>query len=337
MAQLDEKKLREELARKKVRSFYYFCGEEQFKAQAALQDLKRTLFPEGPGDFDLQVFSGDEVKAARLLDAANSLGFFASSGRKLFLVKNADALPSKEWEALKPLVENPPEHQVLVFLGKKFDQRLKQFQWISKGGDALALVKFEAVRDSELPHWCGLLARDRGVKLEPEALRLLCEWAGADLYDLQQSLEKAALYAAPAVNITEEHVRAVNVRLRPESVFEFTEAVLHKRRAPALGQLQALLDQGEEPIALLALLVRQYRLVLQILARRAEGMGDESIVSDLRLYPRQAQTLFAASKRLGGKAVIRALDQLAEADRQLKSSREPGGFLLHRVAAELLV
>ncbi len=334
MAIVDEKKLQEDFSKKKLRSFYYFYGEELYKIDEAVGHIKKLLLKEVGENFQWETMFGDEVKAENLCDASDSFSLWQS--RKGILVKNAEAIPAKQWERLKRLVENPNETTTLVFCASKADLRTKHIQWISKATDHAILVEFSAPEAWEAQQYLKKFVQAQGRELDPAAQQLLLEWSGHSLFELEQSIEKASLFSLGKKNISEEDIRAVQVRTRPESIFQFADALLSGNRASAMQELSKILEQGEDPIAILGLVARQYRWLLQILALRAEGKNESLIASELRLFPRQAKQLWQAAQKQGAPTVIRGLARIVEADKGLKSTREPAKMILERLSLSLV-
>jgi DNA polymerase-3 subunit delta len=130
-----------------------------------------------------------------------------------------------------------------------------------------------------------------------------------------------------------ETVAAVLGRGRAQSVFKFIDAVAAGEPASALRQLGRLLEEGEPPLRILALLDR---LVGQLrLAREATGAKDSSLASLLGAPPSAARSIADAAKRMDAKALGRAVQAIAETDWLLKSSRLPHRILMEGLVLEL--
>lgn len=332
MANLAESKLREELQKKKSRSVYVFVCDDPFKLDY-YADLVAKLMHAGDDPPRRVVFYGDELKPMGLLESAQSLSLWDPV--KSVLVRQAERMNAKTWEQLLPLLQEPLEKCVVVFQASKVDGRMKFIQSLSKSGDHAVLVKFEPANSGEWTMWLQSFLREVGKSMDADARNLLLEWTGTSISDLKHTVERAALYAGGATEIRKEHVNAVGFRVAPEDVFRLTGGILSGDRAISLNMLEALLKQGEEPIALLGLLARQYRWLLGILALRAEGKGDNAIAQECGIFPAAAKVLFPAAKRLGGKGVIRGLTALAEADHMLKSSRIPKDHVMTQLVMRL--
>jgi len=334
MAVLDEKKLNESLSKKKLSPFYYFYGPEPMKMDAFVERIRLLLQEKSGENFSWEKFFGDEVNAEQLCDSSDSFSLWQK--QKGILVKNAEAIPAKKWENLKKLIDDPNENTTLIFCASKADLRTKHIQWISKATNGAVLVACPEINEWEAGQWIKKFSKDLNKELSPEAVALLLDWSGNSLNELKQSIEKAALYEMGGKIIEADHIRAVHMRTKPESIFNFTDALLARNKKEALLQLTTILDQGEDPIALLGLIVRQYRWMLQILALKAEAKNEASIQTELRLYPRQAKNLFRFLQGQREQTVTQALQALVAADKAMKSSREPPRRVLERLTLQLM-
>jgi DNA polymerase-3 subunit delta len=332
MANLSESKLREELQKRKLRSVYFLVGDDAFKLDYYAEQALRVLFPDGQPVLR-EIVYGDEIDPPALLDSARTLSLW--DPHKFILVRQAERISAKSWEALMPLLESPLERCTIFFQASKTDGRMKFFQALGKAGDESVQVKLDPSSGGEWNKWLQAFLKETGKELSEEARPLLLEWTGGSLIELKHLVDRAALFAGGADEIRREHVSAVGYRASPEDVFRLSGGILSGDRAAALVMMETLMKQGEEPIALIGLLARQYRWLLGILALRAEGKADQSIASECGIYPGAAKLLFPASRRLGGKGVVKSLVALAEADHMLKSSRLPREHVLTKLVLTL--
>ena len=116
------------------------------------------------------------------------------------------------------------------------------------------------------------------MTLDASALADLADFVGDDLRQLDQELIKLADYAAGSSRpgeaprtITRADVRKLVPETRAANVFDLVEA-LGSGNGPTAGRLlQHALDvDGEQPLRLLALIGRQYRLLIQAKALQAQ-------------------------------------------------------------------
>ena len=331
--QLEEKKCREEVQKGNLRPLYFLYGEDLLKQELFLEQLLQKL--KKTGGIERETYFGDEIKIEKFLDDANSLSLFQA--KKLILVKQAESLSAKYGDTLRALVEsleNKEAADIFVFCAKKADTRTKFIQAISKSKKC-ALVEMPEPPEWEFAHWASNFAHEEEKNISDEAKLLLWQWCGPFLGDLRSSIQKAALFAGSSETIEPEHVKQTAVRARPESVFVYTEAILERNLSQALSALDQLLEQGEESIPLLALVGRQYRWMLNILALKAEGKSEQQIAAQLRIFPAAAKFLFPAARRLGPYNILAALEKITDTELQLKSGGNMSGNSLYRLTLEL--
>jgi DNA polymerase III subunit delta len=331
MAALTENRLKEEIKLKDFRSLYVLVGEDPFKPEHYSDGIFRALFPSGQGSKTL--LFGDEIQPQALLDDAKNLSLW--DPQKFILVKQAERISSKNWEGLLPLLKEPLEKCTVVFQAAKVDARFKFFQSLNKAGSHCGLLKFETADSSDWNFWLGNFLRIQQKEMEDDAKQLLADWTLGHLSELKNLVERVSIYIGEQKKIRKEDVVAVGFRVAPEDVFAFTENLLKGDRSKSLELLEKLLDQGEEPLALIGLMARQFRWLLHILTLRAEGKTDAQIPSVAGIFPSAAKILVPASRRMGGKKVIAGLNCLAEVDFQLKSSRVPNRLWLSDLVIQL--
>jgi DNA polymerase-3 subunit delta len=249
-------------------------------------------------------------------------------GRRLILVKRASRLVEDE-PTLQAYVLDPNPSTVLVLdLDKKPDGRRKGWKDLEKN---VAVVACDAPDPWELQDWVAEEARARGLKLGREEVRYLVTEVGTDLRRLANEIEKLSLYAS-GDRLDMETVAEVLGRGRAQSVFKFTDAVASGDAGSALRQLGRLLEEGEPPLRILALLDRLVGQLRMAKDAQAAGKKDSSLAGLLGAPPSAAKAIAERARRLDRGFLGRAVEALADTDRLLKSSRLP-----HRVVMEGLV
>lgn len=252
-----------------------FYGKDDFSAHEALDELKRELdsdpSTEGLADNAVQVDGAgarpDELlalcqtvpflSAHRLVIVRGLLGRFEGAGRRGR--RRASEAALGPWEAFVEGLPTLPESTVLVFLDGELRPQNPLLQ-------ALSLLKaqvreFKPLPPGELAGWINRRAQRYGLSLEARAVAALAGLVGNHLWTLDSELQKLAAYA-DGRSITEEDVRSLVSLARDPSVFAMADAVIEGRPRDAAELLQRLLAEGEPPQRLLAMVARQYRLLL---------------------------------------------------------------------------
>ncbi len=85
--------------------------------------------------------------------------------------------------------------------------------------------------------------------------------------------------------MTRQTVSELVPRTLEHNIFKLTEKMAERKIDQALMVWQDLLFQKEEPIRILALMIRQIRLMLQVKALAKKGMPEKEMAGFLKVHP----------------------------------------------------
>lgn len=261
-------------------SVYLVTGEEDLLRDEAVAILKRAALGSEGGDFNCDVFYGDEAGGTEVLTCASEIPVFAE--RRLVLLKAADKLSAKSSEPLLGYLKEPNPTTTLVFVAPKLDGRLKFSQALSK---AAVTVDCSPLRDGQLEPWVKAEAERLGVRLDEEAVHLLKELCGESLYTVRRELEKLAAYVPAGRAATAGDVEALRGTEPGASVFDLTLAIGAGDRRRALSILARNLEAGEAPLRILGSLAWQYRRLWKVKEALAGGGREGEAARTLRMDP----------------------------------------------------
>lgn len=257
------------------------------------------------------------------------------------------------------LASGPAPGVVLLLTASALDRRQRLFRLIQKSGRVLELA-VERERSGTLSPASvrealrEVLTRE-GRTIDRDAAELIERRAGSDFGAVLAELEKLCLYVGDRKRITREDVERSFADMSGAWVFDLTRALAERKAADALRLLRGVLDGGEPPLRLVALLAREIRTLLLArdclngsLARQWRPGIPYTTFRD-RLLPRLTEeereafgkihpyVLFLAlqnSSRIPPATLERALRRLHEIDLRLKSSGADPRLLLERFVLE---
>jgi DNA polymerase-3 subunit delta len=191
-----------------------------------------------------------------------------------------------------------PEGNCLILTAETVDRRKKLFKTISAVGKILSFskVKGEARQQAAVQEMVSGLLNQGGKKLSSAAWAALGKKTGFDLRESRGAIEKLITYAGERAQIEAADVEAVVGRTKEDSVFDLTGVLAGRKLAPALRTLHELLDQGEAPLKLFSMIVRELRLLFQ--AKLLMESGRFGTFTPEMDYGRFQKALFPAIKKL---------------------------------------
>jgi len=203
-----------------------------------------------------------------------------------------------------------------------------------------------------------LLAR-RGKKLTSGAWVAIGKKTGGSLRNSIVAIEKLVSYTGEKTTIEEEDVEEVIGKTREDTVFDLTAALVEKNLDRVLLTLKDLLDQGVHHLLLLAMIMRELRLLLHAkifissgrlspfnpdmdygqfqrtvypLIKKGTGCsgkkeGGEGLTAQ---HPYVVYNALRNSERFSRKALVSYIEDLVDIDVALKSTMRDPKLLLEK-------
>lgn len=321
---MDYKQAAKEWASGRARPIYVLHGPEMFVMGEWLELLAaQTLEPESR-DFSLMKYDLADTPLETIIEDAETLPFL--SARKLVIASGAYFLtggrdPSKtehHIESLQRYAASPAEHTTLVLTvpADKLDERKKIVKTLKTGA---VVLHFAPLGPAELPSWVEKKATARGVRIDREAVDALLARVGGSCAALASEMEKLSLYVGKGNVIREEHVVELAVRTAEQNVFQLVEEIAKLRPERAISMLHDLLKEKEEPVKLVALIARQFRMMLGAKELGRRGFSGAQIASQLGAHPYAVKIAGEQAKRFRTETLERLLVELADLDFAMKS------------------
>ncbi len=313
--------------------FYILHGENEFTRSEALTDLKGKFGDPTWLTLNTSVLDGRKLTLDELQHACDAIPFFGD--RRLVIVEGllarleprGDELGDKPehntlTDRLIAYLDRLPQTTRLVFLENKALSKghpvLKYAGKLSK--DQAYVREFEPLKKHEIGGWIQKRVKNKGGTIHPAAVAQLEAFLGNDLRLLDQEIEKLLTYTGGRA-ISETDVRLMVSSVREANIFEMVDAVAARDRRRALGLLHELLDDGQAPLYLLTMIVRQFRILMQLRELAAQGQGPEGIRARLGLHPFVVEKGLRQVRNFSLAQLDAIYDRLLETDAAIKTGR----------------
>lgn len=316
---------------------YLFYGEESYLREQAVARFKEYFFPGSAQDLNFDLIDGESVGPGDIAVRAETLPFFAE--KRLVVVRNPTffktakkagkedtgdggeetAGPGNE-AALLEYLKNPLASTCLIFTtGEPVDKRKRLFKAVKKAGRA---VEFTFLSRNDLTRWLAQKARTAGRKFAPGAADTLLDTVGTSLQKLSAELDKLIHYTTGQEMITPVEVRRVCPPRLEENIFAVVDAMGNKRCGEALAAIKEMLAAKEPPFRLLAMVTRQFRLLLQVKDLLGRGCPAGEIPARLKIHPYVARKVASQCENFSRESLLGALQLLLEVDEAVKTGRQ---------------
>lgn len=216
---------------------------------------------------------------------------------------------------------------VFVIQASQVDKRKKV---IKKWLDQATVIECQTPQETARAPWIRNLAKEKGLELDQEALAYLVQMGGNSLDELERDLEQMFLFFGGPHAVTIGDLAQVLQRNREENIFSLSESIGKKDRTQALFLFHRLKSQGENEIALMALIARHLRILLKLNEGQLTGLKGATLATQAGINNYFLPTYLQQVQLWTKDTLSQALMMLADLDRQLKSSALPGELWFER-------
>ena len=314
--------------------FYIFHGDDVLTQKETLADLTAKLGDPAMLELNTSRFEG-RVNFGELRQVCDSIPFLAE--RRLVLVY--DLLSNKPGkELIDRLVEylpTLPESTRLFFLESsalRSNHRLLKLVEKSHNGYAKT---FDRPEGGRLQQWIRQRVADADGDISPQAVHLLATNIGNDLAIMANEIEKLVLYKQGAGTIEADDVTRLCPYVAEASIFDLVDALGSRDGKQAAILLQQKLAEGADPFYLFAMIVRQFRLLIQVKELAEEGLRPPVIAKAAGIHSFVAGKLYQQSQRFSLPQLERIYAHLLETDVGVKTGRADMVTSLNLLAAAL--
>ncbi len=306
-------------------SVYLITGDQAYLVNR-LKNAFTALIPEEERTMNFASYDMESTPIAQALDDAMSAPFFGE--RRLVFVDHAYFLttdPHKgikvdhDMDSLLTYLEHPEPTTVIVFLATtgKLDSRKKVVKTLKKVAEVVSL---EAIGEHQIKQLVETDLQNNGFQMQPEAFSKLLQRTGSDLSLIMNELPKLKMASYDSKQISVDVVQELVTKSLDQNVFDLVNDVMSKHIDAALSLYRQLILTKEEPLRINAVLVSQFRLLIQTKILVKNGYSQGSIASTLKVHPYRVKLAMQSTRRLKLNDLKRAYLGLIDIEKSLKSS-----------------
>ncbi len=304
-------------AKAKPQPIYVLHGDEPFLKQRVVESLRTLVLGAEGGEFGLSTYAGDKANYAEIFDELQTLPFL--SPRRLVVIEEADTFVTRERARLEKYFAEPTARGVLVLTVATFPATTKLAKMLPDAGS----IACKSPPAAKLVDWCAKWsAAHHGKPLTQDAARMLVDYVGAEMGQLDQEMAKLTSYVGTAAKISAKDVDALVGNRRAESTWKIFDLIGDGQTAQALAFLDRLLTQGEEPIKLLGAFSMQLRRMAQVAALSGQGISLGEAMDQVGVQPFVRRGLEQQMRHLGRRRLAQLYDWLVQTDLGLKGSSD---------------
>ena len=329
---MDHKEFHNILSQGSLPSVLLFEGEEEQQKQSALNMVRKIILPSGMESLNETVL--DDPTVDQIIADAETQPFM--SDKRLIVIRDLPALVgrSEADDRLISYLPSVPETTVLIFYctGKP-DGRKKLYGAIKKAG---GIVTFSPLRGSELVRFVTDSFHAEGKECDDRTAEYLIFTVGNDTGLLLSEIRKLASYTGDRPEILSADISSLATASTECTVFQMVDAVVTGQRNRAFTLLRNQILSGTDRMAILSMLLRQYRLLQHIKIMQYEKRNADYIRSALGVSPYAFEQYLRQASGYSGGQIKKAVQICLDAEYAVKSGRIQTDGAVETVVLKLL-
>lgn len=313
---------------------YLLYGENDLQREEALAEIiQQAGLPPDLRDLNTEVLEG-AVTAATLRQACSTIPFLGD--RRIViareLLSQTKGPMAKEIGEIAAYLPDLPPSTILIFCESKAlaakNPVLSQAKKLNANIQA-----FAAPGAKDLSRWIVERTKVHQGTIDFNAAALLAQNIGPNLRMLDQEIRKLMLYRGDNKPITIEDVQVMAPYIQSADViFSLVDAIGQRDPRTAATYLHRLLEVGEHPLGIFGMIVRQFRLLIQVRWLGDRHMSEPDIAARLKLHPFVTGKIRTQAQRFTPEQLRTAYQLLVDSDLAIKR-----GLLESETALDLLI
>ncbi|MCR4704542.1 MAG: DNA polymerase III subunit delta [Lachnospiraceae bacterium] len=316
--------INEDIKSGQLKQMYLLYGPEDYLRLQYRDKLKAALA--GDDTMNCHYYEGKDVNVGEIIDLAETMPFLAE--RRVIIIENS-GLFKAGGEEMASYLGGISESAYFLFAEKEIDRRSKLFKAVQSGGRA---IEFGVQDDATLQKWVMGLISAEGKKISPRDVAYFLTSVGSDMSNIKTELEKLVCYAMKRDTITAADIDAVCTREITDHVFEMVDAIAVRDRRKAMRLYQDLLALKVPPLRTLALIARQYNLLLQVRMLLASYRDPYTIADKTGINKYFVKKYISQASAFTADALKSALERAVDTEEAVKTGR-----LSEKLCVELLL
>ena len=277
---------------------YVLYGDDDYTKDQQVAKLKAKLGDPTTVSMNLTQIDGDRLAMGALRESCDAMPFLAE--KRLVIVRDfltrfeprkesggegEAARPRRDKEledALKGYLPNLPETTGLVFVEEKFSEQNPLYAAIN--GTSKWVKLFKTPQGAELQEWIRQQVKEAGGQIAPQAATLLAAYVTDGLRHLSMEIDKLVSFTGGKRPIEPADVKSLVTEVLQSNIFDLVDAIAAHSGKRAIGLLHTLLDNGTSEIYILAMITRQFRILLQVKEMSGAGATLQEKQSKLHMH-----------------------------------------------------
>jgi DNA polymerase-3 subunit delta len=320
----------------------FLYGEDTYRSSQKLNQIKAKFLKEvDSSGVNLTTLDGEKLKFEEFNQQVKASPFLAR--KRMVIIKNLIS-ENKSKEIQKEIVnllnqesQDKGEENIIVFWEDKDHSKTKSKSalWERLIKEKLA-EEFKPLTPIQLNNWVEKEIKNQDGKIDKQAVAFLAATVGNDLWQMSNEITKLINYCQEKPITIADIENLVKAKF-DDNIFNLVDAVGTKNKKLAFKLMSDQFNLEEDEIYILAMLIRQFRILLEIkdLLNERPKITKDLIAKELQIHPFVAQKALWQVKNFTLDKLKQIYQLLLELDFKLKTSQAKPKVLFDLFIAQI--
>jgi len=321
----------------------FLYGPYTFRSRQKLNDIKKFfLIKVDPTGNSLTNVDGAKATMENISEAVGPASLL--SRRRMIIVENLFLNKNQLIydQFYKYLKKRPDNNDNIIVIWESIESGEKLIKVKSNLFKYLKQQKFaeefKLLSNSQATAWAKKEIVRRGGQITYQAAMALTSLLGSDLWQISNEIDKLINYKlgqklnlsdnAPIASIEIKDVNQLVKGQFDENIFVLTDAIINKNKLLAVRLFTEQIETGLADGYLLTMIIRQFRILLQVRQALDSGLTSRKIINLLKLHPFVLQKSIAQVRNFSLSFLKDMLSRLAVIDFKIKTGQADAKTLL---------
>lgn len=297
---------------------HFLYGENTFESWNEVEKLIKSYINKG---FSPRIYNADEAQnISEIFKSTENYGMFAN--QELPILKRATKNKSAKFaDDMIEYLKLKYQQDLIIWEDGEVDKRRQLFKFIKTLKPEIK--EYKKLYPNQLKVWLKQDIKKRNLNLTPACEDTILEVLGNDQNIISSELDKLELFikANKIEKLENSKLLSVLSESREFDIWDFMSMVEQGKRSQRQRILNKLIEQGEEPIAILGMLGRHFRMLIEIRYLIDHRFAQPEIQSRLNLPPFVFKKAFPSAKQFSQNRLERYYQKLLDTDLAIKEGK----------------
>ena len=307
---------------------FFLYGEDDYRSQEKLKQIKDKFIKDVDESGYNIVTLDEQITVEKFTKEFSQTGFLAS--KKLIIIKHLLRQTSSK-ELAEVVLEylnkfkNDQEENIIVF----YENNLPHSKKNALSGNKLKIFQklntfkysqeFQKLSDYKVVEWIQEKFKEHDKNIEKKLANKFLALVGNRLRTLNNEISKIASYNKEK-DIREESIDKLVSASLNDDIFLFSDKLANQQKMEAVQLLNEQLQSGANPVYLLTMIIRQFRILLQIKAALEDNISSASLAKHLSLHPFIIKKSISSARLYSLEELKLIYQKLLSLEKKIKSS-----------------